>query len=796
MTDDQKRLVVLDDDPTGCQTMHSINVLLQYSVEDLCKQLSRDDKTFYILTNSRSMKEEDAVKVTLTAVSNLYKAAVKMGYEKEFEFISRGDSTLRGHFPAETEALMEATGTRDHAATVLIPSFVEGGRITLNGVHYVAEGDSLIPVGNTAYSADPHFGYSSSDLREWVVEKSKGRIDSSRVHLLPLEEIRIGGAYRVQEVLYKLKPGHVLVVDVVDQDDLAVFVTGLLQAEQVDSNKKYIFRTAASYVATRSGLTPKPLLTGDQLVTEYTRSESEEENSNGDGGKPPNTAGGLVVVGSYVPKTNSQLQVLMNDMNVFPVEFEVKEFRTIYTSGNEAAVDELVDAYAARVETLLRSGVTVVFYTSRSAQKPLRTEDTNPDQQRSCSPGQSAEDISFYKAVSTALTSVVNRLNTQPAFLVAKGGITSHDVAALGLGLSWARVLGQIETGVPVWMTPPESKFPGMKYVVFPGNVGDDGALARVVSQLGVVEKTHESSPSCPITPLRPNTTVRLLSEVRDQKKAVAAFNVYNLEGAKAVIDAAEELSAPVILQVHPASLKFGGLPFLRLLAGFRELASVPVAIHFDHATDESQIISALDMRAGNRNAFDSVLIDGSRLTYEENAVWTAKMTELAHSRGIAVEAELGQLAGEEDGLSVPEVQARMTDPALVAGFLSHTKVDMLAVTIGNVHGRYSRPPALDFPRLSRIRAVIECNAPDTLLVLHGASGLPPGQVIRSIQQGRVCKFNVNTDLRVAAMDYVRDSVMQDDDIDVLPLMRGTYECMMQVAKMKIQLFRSVSGTT
>lgn len=170
--------------------------------------------------------------------------------------------------------------------------------------------------------------------------------------------------------------------------------------------------------------------------------------------------------------------------------------------------------------------------------------------------------------------------------------------------------------------------------------------------------------------------------------------------------------------------------------------------------------------------------------------------TELAHSRGIAVEAELGQLAGEEDGLSVPEVQARMTDPALVAGFLSHTKVDMLAVTIGNVHGRYSRPPALDFPRLSRIRAVIECNAPDTLLVLHGASGLPPGQVIRSIQQGRVCKFNVNTDLRVAAMDYVRDSVMQDDDIDVLPLMRGTYECMMQVAKMKIQLFRSVSGTT
>lgn len=154
----KSRLIVLDDDPTGCQTMYNINVLLSYDIPTLIKQLQLDHPVFYILTNTRAMDEISAVNVTKNVIKNLYEAKKRLNYSSSFEFISRGDSTLRGHYPAEVDAIAEAAGYNQYA-TVLLPAFHEGGRITMNSIHYLTENQELVPVGMTPFALDPHFGY-------------------------------------------------------------------------------------------------------------------------------------------------------------------------------------------------------------------------------------------------------------------------------------------------------------------------------------------------------------------------------------------------------------------------------------------------------------------------------------------------------------------------------------------------------------------------------------------------------------------------------------------------------------
>lgn len=267
-----------------------------------------------------------------------------------------------------------------------------------------------------------------------------------------------------------------------------------------------------------------------------------------------------------------------------------------------------------------------------------------------------------------------------------------------------------------------------------------------------------------------------MLREARERERAVGAFNVYNLEGALAVVAAAEELGCPVIIQVHPASLDFGGVSLLRLCQDVASQARVPIAVALDHAADEAAIWAVL-----NAACVNSVMVDGSDLTLDANTTWTAEMVRAAHVQGVSVEAELGKLAGEEDGLSVPELEARMTDPEVVAPFVAATGIDALAVTIGNVHGKYAKPPQLDFPRLDRIR-----EATALPLVLHGASGLPVEMLQRAMRSG-VCKFNVNTQVRAAAREAARDAAMRGDD--VLATMKATTTAMKVVIVEQLRQF-------
>jgi tagatose 1,6-diphosphate aldolase GatY/KbaY len=274
-------------------------------------------------------------------------------------------------------------------------------------------------------------------------------------------------------------------------------------------------------------------------------------------------------------------------------------------------------------------------------------------------------------------------------------------------------------------------------------------------------------------------STRELLETSRRNVYAIGAFNIYNLEGVRAVVDAAEAHFSPVMLQIHPSALSYGGTGLVALCLEAARASSVPISVHLDHSTSAKAIRAALD--AGMK----SIMADGSHLPYAENLAFTKAMTQLAHAHGAVVEAEIGRISGTEDGLTVAEKEAKMTDPVQAVEFVKATGVDALAVTIGNVHGEYKSEPRLDFKRLAAIRAVI-----DVPLVLHGASGLPPATIAQSIQLG-VCKFNVNTEVRQAYVSNLAQSLQNPALKDLLDVMQSGIDAMQAVITDKLELFGS-----
>lgn len=434
-----RKLVVLDDDPTGTQTVHGIPVLTEWPVTRLRAELDDPGTCFYILTNSRSLPLAEAQTLNAEIGRNLTTAAQTTG--RALAVVSRSDSTLRGHFPGEVDALVDALGDPVDG-WLIVPYFLEGGRYTINDVHYVAEGDSLIPAGETPYAQDASFGYTASNLRNWVAEKTGGRVPAAAVARISLDDLRQRGPDRVTEKLLALDRGAVCVVNAASYRDLEVFVLGLLEAEA--RGRRYLYRTAASFVRVRAGIAPHPLLTVDDL------------------GLSGAANGGLFVIGSYVPKSTRQFHVLRQSADMHVIEINVPELL------NDEQRDAAIARTAQDATAALAAGQDTVIATSRQ----LVT-------------GKSAEEsLTIGRIVSTSLVAVLRAIETQPRYLVAKGGITSSDVATQGLDVKRADILGQILPGVPVWKLGPESRYPGAPYIVFPGNVGDDDALAVIRNAL------------------------------------------------------------------------------------------------------------------------------------------------------------------------------------------------------------------------------------------------------------------------------------------------------------------------
>ncbi len=432
-----RKLIVLDDDPTGTQTVYDVPVLTHWSTEALAQELNDPAPLVYILTNSRSLPRDAAIALNQEIAANLRVALARI--PRPVELISRSDSTLRGHFPHEVQALCEGIGLRPDAV-ILAPAFFEGGRYTIGDTHYVADGDSLIPAAATEYAQDAYFGYQHSNLREWIVEKCGGE-PGAGVRTFSIDDSRQRGPGWVAEQLQAAASGQYVIVNAADYCDLEVFVRGVTLAEQ--AGKTFIARTAASYVRVRAGLLARGLLSREELVD--------------DSGGP-----GLVVVGSYIQKSTVQINAALELPSVIAVEIQVE--RLLDPVQRDAAIAHAIE----RAETNLRSGRDVLLFSSRA----LVSGTTQ------------AESLNIGAQVSHALVAVVQQLHTRPAWLIAKGGITSSDIATKGLGIRRALVLGQLLPGVPVWRGGEESKWPGITYVVFPGNVGDDTAIVRAIRTL------------------------------------------------------------------------------------------------------------------------------------------------------------------------------------------------------------------------------------------------------------------------------------------------------------------------
>ena len=440
VADSGRKVVALDDDPTGVQTVHDVAVLASWDAEKLAAELADPAPLFFILTNSRALPEDRAAALNREIAGNLLDASRES--RTPFVIASRSDSTLRGHFPAETDALAEALGGVD--GVLICPAFFEGGRVTAGDVHFVRDGDQFVPAAETEFARDATFGYSARTLPGWVEEKTQQRVKTADVASLTLEEIRRGGPERVAARLRAARHGQPIVVNALDYPDLWTVVLGLLQAEA--EGKRYLYRTGASFVRARAGIDARPLLGRDELL--------------GPNARRP--ARGLVVVGSHVRRTTEQLQRVLLAPETTGIEVAVPEL----LHGDDDRAREIAQV-RRQVDEALEAGQTPVVYTSRQVERPV-----------------GMEELVVARVVSDALVAVVRGIAGRPDFVVGKGGITSSDVGTRGLGAERATVLGQVRPGVPVWRLGSESRFPTMPYIVFPGNVGEAESLAEIVTEL------------------------------------------------------------------------------------------------------------------------------------------------------------------------------------------------------------------------------------------------------------------------------------------------------------------------
>lgn len=427
--------VILDDDATGSQAVRDVDVVLRPERAAIAAQLRRGTPGFFVLTNSRSLPPDAARRLALELGALIVDEARDAGLA--VSLISRSDSTLRGHFPLEVDALAQGAG-KAGARVLLAPYFGEGGRVTVDDVHYLERRGVRIPVAETEFAADPTFGYRASNLLDWLAEKAPGRPSRS----VTIDALRASGGDAVADALVASPPSGVIVVNAVEQSDIELAVVGALRAEA--RGTPVVARTAASFARARLGQPVWP-----PLPTMPAR------------GRGP----GLVVVGSHVPTSTAQLRRLVEDPPTPLVALELDVDRLI--DGDSRA--ETVAAAVAGAEAAIASGRTAVVVTSRVRRYGADL----------------AADVRIARDVAQALVDVVSGISIAPAWVVAKGGITSSDIAPHALGARVATVLGQLLPGVSAWRLGHESRFPGLLYVVFPGNVGDEESLRRVVGQLG-----------------------------------------------------------------------------------------------------------------------------------------------------------------------------------------------------------------------------------------------------------------------------------------------------------------------
>lgn len=504
------KLAVLDDDPTGIQTVHGVYVYTDWELSTIREAFGDENQLFYILTNSRSFAKARTEEVHRTIASRLLAVSRETGIP--FLVILRGDSTLRGHYLLEPE-VMERTFLQEGLRTdgeIICPAFFEGGRFTKGNIHYVEENGSWIPAAQTEFAKDTTFGYRSSHLGEYVEEKAEKEQGTEKREENGTGE-GDGGAHRrlrkedclyistellesdsedtrLEELLETACGGRKIIVNAVCYTQLNRFALAFWR--EAERGKYFTVRCAASLVKAVAGICTRPLLTGRELLdgaelldsqdssrnrelpsgNPYPSGQNKTEKRSGGGTlkdrikdrKGPGK-GGLIIAGSHVQKTTRQLKELGNSLHPYCfIEFRADAAR------EEGGLKREAQRAGKRAAQAISWGRDAVIYTSRNVLAEQGKE----------------ESLELSVRISEALTEIVRQLQVRPAYIIAKGGITSSDVGVKGLGVKKALVLGQAAPGVPVWLTGSESRFPFMPYIIFPGNVGTDQTLRQIADGL------------------------------------------------------------------------------------------------------------------------------------------------------------------------------------------------------------------------------------------------------------------------------------------------------------------------
>jgi uncharacterized protein YgbK (DUF1537 family) len=449
------KVVVFDDDPTGSQTVHSCPLLLRWDPETLRRGLAHPSPLLFVLANTRALGPSEArlrVVEICRALKPLLEEAVAAGVIERWLVVSRGDSTLRGHFPLELEAIKQELGPFD--AQLLAPAFLPGGRTTVDGVHRL----DGAPVHTTAFARDRLFGYSNSFLPDWVAEKTGGRIAAAEVQRLRLADLE-AGQEALQQRLATLPAGAMVAVDAEQPRHLAALghaVRALGAVRPGERPRRFVFQSAASLLNGLVPLAEQPLDPGG--LAQLRR-----------GGADGRPLPGLVVVGSHVPLADAQLAALLDAPGCAGVEIPVaKVARVVEGPAPRELLDSLELLWCSELQERLDEGVTPVLFSSRG--------------ELACT--SAAERRRLGLALAGLMARLAGRLAPGLGYLISKGGITTHTLLADGLHCDQVELQGQLLPGLSLVLTPAASVVPGLPVLTFPGNLGDAQTLRQAWEQM------------------------------------------------------------------------------------------------------------------------------------------------------------------------------------------------------------------------------------------------------------------------------------------------------------------------
>ncbi|MFV0503133.1 MAG: four-carbon acid sugar kinase family protein [Lachnospirales bacterium] len=465
-----KKIIVLDDDPTGTQTVQDITVYTKSTYKYIKEGFLENSPMFFILTNSRSFSEDETKYYHEEIAQKIEQVSIELSMD--YIIISRSDSTLRGHYPIETEIINETLG--GFHGEIICPFFYEGKRFTFNNTHYLEQNGNLLQVSETEFAKDKTFGYKNSHLGKFIEEKSNGSYLEKDTIYIELDEIRKYNLYSIKEKLFSAEKFTKIVVNAMCYEDLKVFTIALIDV--INTGKSFLFRTAASFPKIIGGVIDVPLLNGFDLTKD--------------------NKGGIIIIGSYVQKTTEQLNELINNYNLDFQEFNV--YKISETNGLQKETSRIVSICNANII----KGKTTVIYTSR---KLINTKEMSKE-----------EALKMSVDISSSFTKIIGQLESRPKYILAKGGMTASDVATIALKVTKGKILGQIEKGIPVWLTDNNSKFPCIPYIIFPGNVGEVETLNNIVKGL---EEYDYKSVIISVAPISTSTHLNIKTLCEDVRK-------------------------------------------------------------------------------------------------------------------------------------------------------------------------------------------------------------------------------------------------------------------------------------